>query len=255
MDFTIGADPELFFKNSSGKFISSIGLIGGTKDAPLPISKDGHAVQEDNVSVEFNIPPSNSATEFVNHLNFVLNHLEHRAKELNLQFAVNVAAASFDEDQLMNPAALVFGCEPDFNAWSGKKNPRPEAEDWKLRSCGGHVHVGTKFDAVRVIRAMDLFLGVPSVFLDPDTKRRQLYGKAGAFRPKPYGCEYRTLSNFWIWENRLKEWVYAQTQKALEFVDSGKQISRKHGVIIQQAINNGDIKSAEFLGNTYAGVF
>jgi hypothetical protein len=29
-------------------------------------------------------------------------------------------------------------------------------------------------------------------------KRRELYGKAGAFRPKHYGCEYRTPSNVWL---------------------------------------------------------
>jgi hypothetical protein len=35
-------------------------------------------------------------------------------------------------------------------------------------------------------------------YWDKDTERRKLYGKPGAFRPKPYGCEYRVLSNAWV---------------------------------------------------------
>lgn len=251
MKFTIGADPELFLRNSSGKLISSIGLIGGTKDEPKKISEDGHAIQEDNVSVEFNIPPCESAIAFVDNLNFVLNHLDKRAAELGLTFATNVAAASFPEDQLNCPQAFVFGCEPDYNAWTRRVNPRPHSDDYTLRSCGGHVHVGTNLNKVAVIRAMDLFLGVPSIFLDPDTKRRELYGKAGAYRPKSYGAEYRTLSNFWIWTDSMKKWVYDQTKRALEFVEEGNIISHLHGQLIRSAINKGDMHAAEVLGKHY----
>jgi hypothetical protein len=35
-------------------------------------------------------------------------------------------------------------------------------------------------------------------YWDKDKERRKLYGKPGAFRPKPYGCEYRVLSNAWV---------------------------------------------------------
>jgi hypothetical protein len=38
-----------------------------------------------------------------------------------------------------------------------------------------------------------LFLGLPSVFLDPDTKRRGIYGNLSDHRPKPYGGEYRVM--------------------------------------------------------------
>lgn len=254
MNITIGSDPELFLSDNTGKLISAVGLIGGTKENPRPISEVGHAVQEDNVAVEFNIPPSNSAREFVEHLNFVLSHLEHRAKSLGLKFAENIAAASFPVDQLQTPEAMVFGCEPDYNAWTGKVNPRPHAEDFTLRSCGGHVHIGTTLDKRKVIQAMDLFLGVPSVVLDPDEKRRLLYGKAGAYRPKDYGCEYRTLSNFWLWKDTLKEWVFNRTQQAVEFVESGREISKNHGAIIRRAINNGDMRAVEFLFRNYKEV-
>ncbi len=32
-----------------------------------------------------------------------------------------------------------------------------------------------------------MILGLQSVLLDPDTRRRRMYGKAGAFRFKKYG--------------------------------------------------------------------
>jgi len=152
---------------------------------------------------------------------------------------------------LQTPEAFVFGCEPDFNAWTRKMNPRPFVEDLSLRSCGGHVHVGTSLDKIGTIRAMDAFLGVPSIFIDTDVRRRALYGKAGAHRPKPYGVEYRTLSNFWLWEKQHKEWVYEQTAKALEFVEDGNEISRYRGMQIQQAINDGNKDAARKVMNYY----
>jgi len=58
---------------------------------------------------------------------------------------------------------------------------------------------------------MDLYLGVPSVLMDKGELRKQLYGKAGAYRMKPYGVEYRTLSNFWIFSDTTIGWVWDNT--------------------------------------------
>ena len=89
----------------------------------------------------------------------------------------------------MTPEAQMFGCEPDFDAWRECVNEKPCADDKNLRSAGGHIHVGGDLainNPVAVIRAMDLFLGVPSTQLDAGTLRRELYGKAGCFRAKRY---------------------------------------------------------------------
>ena len=94
----------------------------------------------------------------------------------------------------MTPEAQMFGCEPDFDAWRECVNEKPCADDKNLRSAGGHIHVGSDLaisNPVAVIRAMDLFLGVPSTQLDAGTLRRELYGKAGCFRAKSYGAEYQ----------------------------------------------------------------
>jgi hypothetical protein len=247
MMFSIGADPEFFLKQGD-KFISSIGLIGGSKTNPRPFGENGFAVLEDNVAVEFNIPPAHNHTEFINHIQTVMNKLQQELPQM--EFSTE-SAVIFDTDQLQHPAALEFGCDPDYNAWTCELNPRPNASEQNLRSAGGHIHIGTDLDPIQVIRAMDLFLGVPSIKLDHGTLRRQLYGKAGAFRPKSYGCEYRTLSNFWIFDKKLIEWVYNQTQRALTFVKEGNTITEENGKLIQSCINESNENAYGTLVQTY----
>ena len=250
MSFLIGADPE-FFLEMEGKFVSAINRVGGTKWEPKPIG-NGCAVQEDNVAVEFCIPPSDNARKFYESIMYSLSTIKGTVSEFNFSTA---ASAVFDAEQLDHPMAKEFGCEPDFNAWSGRKNPRPKCANRNLRSAGGHVHIGgvEDVDKKQLIRAMDLFLGVPSIKLDPDTQRRKLYGKAGAYRPKPYGAEYRTLSNFWIWDKGLIDWVYHQTSRAVDFIRSGNTLNNKDGLIIQDCINNGNNESYNLLMSKYAG--
>jgi hypothetical protein len=80
----LGCDPELFFVNDAGKYISSVGLIGGTKDFPRPIG-EGCAVQEDNVAVEFNTPPCASADAFIRSINYNKEFIQKRCDELGLK--------------------------------------------------------------------------------------------------------------------------------------------------------------------------
>ena len=252
----LGADPELFFRDSSGKFISSIGRVGGTKEKPRPIDKIGSAVQEDNVAVEFNIAPAKSQVEFLQNLYRPLSYLNKRAKELHLSLSI-IPSAMFDRDQLDTPEAMMFGCDIDYNVWTGKPNPRPVAkgEYLFLRTCGGHEHVSwsnpTGEERKALIKALDLFEGVPSVLMDDDSRRRLLYGKAGAYRPKMYGVEYRVLSNFWIRSPNLMRWVYSQTERAMEFLRSGMKIDSDTKKLILKAINFNHIDSAKRLVDQY----
>lgn len=253
-DIKVGADPELFLVDYSGKFISSVGLIGGTKEHPLPIDDKGHCLQEDNVSVEFNIAPASSKQDFINSLTFVLDEIESRASSMQLLTAI-VPAAEFDFDQLQTPQAMTFGCEPDYNAWTGDVNPAPYCDNMQLRSAGGHIHVGyknpTKKSQRELVKAMDIFLGVPSAELDPDNMRRQLYGKPGAMRFKKYGAEYRTLSNFWIKTKELQEWAYDQTMRAIDFLNNGGTIDPADNAAIYHAIMFNDKQAQALVYNKY----
>lgn len=238
----IGADPELFLVSTQGKLISSIGIIGGSKEEPRIIREDGCAVQEDNVAVEFNIPPADTVTKFLESINFNLTYLENFVREKGLSLAIH-ASGEFEADQLKSRKAREFGCDPDLNAWTRQPNPSPRSDNRMLRSAGGHVHVGfegERLNPLDVIKAMDVFLAVPSVLHDDDTRRRELYGKAGACRIKSYGVEYRTLSNFWLKTDQLKEWVFHQTHLAVAFVRNSGYISHDEGEAIQHCINTSD---------------
>jgi len=239
-----GADPELFLRDEQlKKSIASTGLIGGTKESPRIIGK-GFALQEDNVAVEFNIPPCSNSKDFKAAIQHTLIHLRSELTPRGLSLDI-AASRVFDDDQLLSPQAQEFGCEPDFNAWTGKMNPRPSAQT-NLRSAGGHIHIGYSEPDEEVsrelIKAHDLFCGVPSIMYDDDIRRRSLYGKAGAYRLKSYGVEYRTLSNFWLRSSELVDMVYEQSERAIKFVKEGNRISLKDGREIVKCINTGDMK-------------
>lgn len=253
--FTIGTDPELFLERD-GVIISAAGLIGGTKKNPKLISDEGHAVQEDNVMVEFNTPPAYSKDEFINHINFVKEYLNTLC-ELYPGTKLNyTTSAEFDDETLSTKQARMIGCEPSYNVYLQKMNPRPSAKtSW--RSCGGHIHIGydnpNESTTELIIYAMDMILGLQSILMDDDIIRKKSYGKAGEFRFKDFGCEYRVLSNFWIKNDELIDWVYESTLQAINLVNSDiiDELIKEYSDDVKLAIDTMDIKLAE---STYSNI-
>lgn len=251
-----GADPELFLLDKSGELRSAIGLIGGTKEHPRKLDETGNAVQEDNVAVEFNIAPAKTREQFISGIGNVLSYLSDFVGKQDLALHI-VPAAHFPLKELQDPRALQFGCDPDFNVWTREINEAPQLPvgQENLRSAGGHLHVSwddPKIEALEeLIKALDVFCGAKSILYDGDRLRRKLYGKAGAFRIKPYGGEYRTMSNFWIKSPELVGWVYDQAYHAIDFLNDGGRINSEHLHLIKDCINNGNEASLEELQKYY----
>ena len=244
--FTIGTDTELFAQDINGYHVALCGKIGGTKDEPehMQYLPYGFAYQEDNVAVEFNIPPASDRTNFSAFVRTAFYTIAQKLEKLGLVIAKD-CAVSFDKKELTHPNALVFGCEPDYDAWKMVENKKPVCDNPQLRTAGGHIHVGcNEVDMVTGVQNMDLFLGVPSIILDKSPQsqeRRKLYGNPGAMRPKSYGWEYRVLSNFWVFDQKLINWVFDATSKAVNYKD---KFTKKEAQIIQDCIRNSDTKKA-----------
>lgn len=212
----IGSDPELIAIDDGGIARSVIGKIGGDKDKPKPTEHGW--VQEDGVLAEYNIHPVESLSDWLQAHRGVRADLDTILAEHGLRTAVR-ASDWYDVVELQHPLARIAGCQPDYNIWIKESNIPPDLWETQLRSAGGHIHIGSEMDKDLMVMSMDLYLGIPSVIMDEDTERKELYGKAGCYRDKDYGIEYRTLSNFWLRDKATMTWAYQQTERALEMHD------------------------------------
>jgi len=210
----VGADPEVWL-TKNGLIVPSVGLIKGTKEKPFVVegSKVGLTLQEDNVSVELGWKPvkvdkfTNTATSaFSEAETWVRNNI---GEEYGL--LANKPDHIFLPEDLVSEQAQVFGCLPDQDAYlEGTFRTPIDPKDGSLgignhRFAGGHIHLGydkanaqvPPFALVRMLDWYYLYLLYDGY--DNQGSRRKLYGQPGIYRDKPYGVEYRTPGNFWLY--------------------------------------------------------
>ena len=255
LDILIGADPEVFV-TKQGKLVCAHNMVQGTKEAPFKV--DNGAVQVDGMALEFNIDPANNVDEFVRNIDSVMAQLGAMVPEYKLN-AIPVAEFGAELMDAAPDEAKEMGCDPDYNAWTdGGVNPKPNGEV-DFRTGAGHIHIGwtNGMDVndpghieacIMLTKQLDFYLGLPSLLFDDSDKRRELYGKAGAFRVKPYGVEYRVLSNAWLKTDSLKKWAYNNTILAISKLLEGAYIDNN---VYQKFIDNNDKGSAKLHCNHY----
>lgn len=240
---TFGSDPELMLEKN-GYYYSAIGIVLGTKDKRLV--KNGNEFYYDNVLAECSIKPASSKEEAVENIRHALQTYASLVKPYKI---VCQASQEYPQDQLRHKDALEIGCTPEHCAYT-LKSYQPDDNIFhktRLRSAGGHIHIGSKFaqagqlNCYRLIRMMDLFVGIPSVFLDKDPTsktRKKLYGLAGRFRRPNHGVEYRSMGNFWLNSPKLVELIYDLVEFTVNFVESDSD--KKLWEIDEVALANDD---------------
>ncbi|QDH46745.1 hypothetical protein LAh8_3 [Aeromonas phage LAh_8] len=252
-------DAELFVRDSKTGLLTSVaGLLGADKYNKRILTEDVR-IQEDNVLLEFDINPHTESEMFLKNISSAMDLSRGEAEKLGFEVVDRVCSHIYTAQELetFHKDAFVFGCDPDFNALSGEMNPKPQAKNAGLRTAGAHVHIGysdlrpVTFQDQQVLGVMcDYFLGLPSLLLDTGEdaiRRRELYGKAGSVRFKPYGIEYRTLSNFWVFDEVNRSFVWEQANKAFEAMagDFMALVRTVDPLDVQNVINNGDTAMAQ----------
>lgn len=256
--FLIGTDPECFIINTkTNKVKSAINIIPGTKDSPYIVEElgPGFALQTDNILAEFNVPPTGNKKAFIENILKMHEYIRTYVKEQNKNYDILCCSSQeVPKGELRSKQAKMFGCDPDYCIYTGKANPKPRGTDTNIRSAGFHLHFGYEKPnidtSLKLLSYIDAFVGLPSILIDKDTKRRSLYGKAGCFRLTKYGCEYRTLSSYFMKDKDTLSWVWDQVMKGLTAFTIGKILPS--GELVQKVINTNDEEAAKSICEQYS---
>lgn len=231
MAVLIGADPEFFLKEKrTRRNISAHGLVPGTKDKPHKLKNGG--LQLDGTAVEFNIAPAKDRQAFNVNVTTVLDQIRKLVPEkydFNFSPTVKYGPKYFET---IPDDCKELGCNPDHDAYKdGALNPVPEGVG-TMRTGAGHIHIGFvekrdvkdpshMVDCMWIVRNFDALIKPIEYLWDKDTLRRTMYGKHGAFRPKPYGVEYRALSNAWVRHPELYDFIHDCARYAYDLAERG----------------------------------
>jgi hypothetical protein len=238
----VGSDAEIPVLLVDGTPFPVTGLVGGTKNEPRRIKKlpEGFFVQEDNSNLEFNIPPAKTAGDLEYNFDVVIRALK-RELPPTMKLGFGQSVVEYKAEFLNNPACQAFGCTPDYNVYTREENPRPKAANKNMRTAAAHIHVGwdkpNNEDRAALVKMLDATVGYFLVGMD-DVRRKEMYGRAGAFRPKKYGVEYRVVDNQWLAAGYPSA-VFGYVRKACELVNQKVTFTPEEEAAIIEAINTG----------------
>jgi hypothetical protein len=231
-NITFGSDPEYFVINeTTGKIVSSIPVIEGTKEKPESLG-DGYFILQDNILAEGNIPPSTTMELFIHHMHELkrrmTSYIKAKYPPLGLYHA---DCLEVDTIFLSHPDAMQFGCSPYLNAWDKQVHRAKDLSQESIRTAGFHIHIGYDCDGIWnketlnaiITKAFDIFVIIPSCLTQVDQRRFENYGGLGQYRDTSYGVECRSLGAFFV-DDKYLPWVFRQTVRALDYIQNEENL-------------------------------
>ena len=239
---SVGADPEGFALHPEAQYVPAVVFMAdGKGEAPV------HA---DCCCVEMVVPYAMNRTDFVTNVLTMRDEVRAMLDGYGMT-PVWKTTAPMNPEFLGDHRTNQAGCDPDTNVYTGTAS-RPRDFPGSDRYAGGHVHVGYEgskdSDGLKnVTKAFEILHGTVGALLDEDTKRRQMYGAAGAVRPKEYGVEIRSPSNWWVTSVSRIEFTYECVRKAVE--EWHTLVDKVSDAVIQDVLNNRNLREARNIIN------
>lgn len=254
---TVGSDFELFlFDNNLKEVINAKPFVKGSKHFPFNFdtSSEFWCTSLDNILAEMNIPPVKNEKDFNSYVQKAIDYLESTLPKNITTLAQ--PAMYIKEEYLNTEESRQFGCTPSYDAYTLNENQQPDGGQTNLRTGAFHIHI--KYDkmnfelSAELIKMLDLYLGVPSLLIEPTNDRRKLYGTPGEFRySEDKTTEYRVLSNFFSKNESLRTWVFKNTMAAIEHMNTKGPLPGDTTNQIRKTIKNSLIASAEKFVDNY----
>lgn len=235
----LGSDPELFFIKD-GQVVPSFKVI----------LEESESVKRDGFQLELNPSADTCRERGGSYIAMAIREAQRIAASAGVELAFSVGHTISDEVWKNTPISVKrFGCHPTENVQE-PKHKRVTGLRERFRAGAGHIHLGYSKTAIPdhelLVKVLDIVAGNTLVILDRDeanVMRRKNYGRAGEYRIKPYGLEYRVPSNFWLRHYVLWSLASGLCRNALGIVYSklGEDlVSRYDMKDIRNAINNND---------------
>jgi len=243
----LGGDPEFFFKSKGTIFKgekvveSKVALPDGDYTSESGATK----LIRDGFQGEMNFAPSTCRQEISSRVRQAYRLADEIGYNIVLGGGYDIPANSFAR---LSEDSKMFGCVPSANVY-GENPVGKDPQHYMFRPAGGHIHLSFDKDLVdvkRLVPVLDLLVGNISVAFDQDptqVERRKTYGRAGEYRDKSYGVEYRTLGNFWLGHYTYLSLVYGLAREAVHIVHNDldqELLSLVPSEDVVSAINNND---------------
>lgn len=245
VEAAIGSDPELFFVRGDEVVPSKLVVPAGGSGGVIRDGFQGELNPSANGCRQ--TAGSNIANAFLEAVRL--------AREAGTEVSMKIGHRMPDSVWKSTPMAMRrFGCNPTENAHELRFH-RVTGLRERFRAAGGHIHIGlsrgTMNDPAKLVSIMDIVAGNTCVLVDRDpdnAERRKNYGRAGEYRIKPYGIEYRVLSNFWLKSYTLWSMASVLVRNAASIYSVGfadELLARFDMAKVRKAINTNDFELAK----------
>lgn len=233
---TIGADPEIFLRDSKGQLVDSISVlkkVQGFNQIKLPdgqtwMDRPRGSIAPDGVQAEIHPQYEQCLGYFANNVFGLILGWTEKLEEngYTVDFTQSLEVDN-DDLERFSPECRELGCQPSSNLYDPDRGLGIDVKSYRWRSAGGHIHIGHNLMSQHplvgrmqdIVPLLDVLVGNTSVLIDRDplaAKRREVYGRAGEFRLPSYGLEYRTLSNFWLRASPLYSLMFELARNAFQ---------------------------------------